>query len=59
MEAVFSILGQVVTVLLAAHGLALVIVNLTETPKDDEWVAKVYTWIEYLAGIINKDKVKQ
>jgi hypothetical protein len=59
MEAVFSILEHIVTVLLAAHGLAIVIVNLTETPKDNDWVARIYVWIEYLAGIINKSKVKQ
>jgi hypothetical protein len=37
---------------LAGHGLALAICNLTTTPKDDEYVAKVYKLIEVLAGII-------
>lgn len=39
-------------VALAAHGLALVIVNLTKTPKDNEAVAKAYKLIEVVAGII-------
>jgi len=41
-----------ITVLGAAHGLALVVVNLTKTPKDDEFVAKLYKLIEFLAGIV-------
>ena len=41
------------TVLLAAHGLAVTIVNLTPTPKDDEIVAKVYRGIEIVAGFIH------
>ena len=40
------------TVATAAHGLALVIVNLTKTPKDNEAVAKVYKLIEIVAGIV-------
>ena len=36
----------------AAHGLALVIVNLTKTPKDDEALARVYKLIEVVAGVI-------
>ena len=43
----------------ALHALALAIVNLTETPKDDEWLGRIYRWIEFLAGIINSNKVKQ
>lgn len=42
-----------VEVFLAAHGLALVIVNLTKTPKDNEAVAKLYKLIEVVAGIIS------
>ena len=44
----------IIDVLLAAHALALVIVNLTKSPKDDEAVAKIYRVIEYLAGFITK-----
>jgi hypothetical protein len=41
-------------ILLATHAVAIAIVNLTPTPKDDETVAKVYKLIEILAGIITK-----
>lgn len=40
------------TVAAAGHGLALVIVNLTKTPKDDQALAAVYKVIEVVAGII-------
>ena len=40
------------TVAAAAHGLALVICNLTKSPKDDEAVAKIYKVIEIIAGIV-------
>ncbi len=40
------------TVAGAAHGFALVICNLTKTPKDDEVLAKAYKVIEFFAGII-------
>lgn len=44
----------VFTVLFAAHALAVAIVNLTPTPKDDEIVAKVYKVIEVFAGLLTK-----
>ena len=47
------------TVLAALHGLAIAIVNLTPTPKDDEILAKIYRVVEILAGIFTdraKDK---
>lgn len=37
--------------LVALHALALAVVNLTPTPKDDEAVAKIYKFIELLAGV--------
>ena len=50
---------EIVTVAVAAHGLALAIVNITPTPKDNEALGtvtrmgvKVYRAIEILAGII-------
>lgn len=46
-------------VLAALHGLAIAIVNLTPTPKDDEIFAKIYKVVEILAGILTdraKDK---
>jgi len=38
----------------AAHALALVIVNTTPTPKDDELYGKFYKFIEVIAGIVTK-----
>ena len=38
----------------AAHLLALAIVNVTPTPKDDEIYAKFYKVIEMIAGIVTK-----
>lgn len=42
----------------ALHLLALAIVNLTPTPKDDEIYGKVYKVIEMIAGIISKTAKK-
>jgi hypothetical protein len=60
MMEIFDILNSVpflsegVTLVMAAHSLALAIVNMTETPKDNEAVAKAYKYIEFLAGIVTK-----
>lgn len=43
--------GLIAPVILAAMGLAQAIVNLTPTPKDDDFFGKVYPWIEKLAGL--------
>jgi hypothetical protein len=48
----FAQLQTAVEVALAAHGFALVIVNLTKTPKDNEALAKAYKLIEIVAGVI-------
>jgi hypothetical protein len=45
---------EIVAVLLAAHALAVAVVNLTPTPKDDEIVGKVYKVIEFVAGIFTR-----
>ena len=52
-------LADYVALAVAIHGLALVIVNLTPTPKDDEAltaaakiITKLYRAIEILAGLI-------
>lgn len=52
-------LTEYVTLAVAIHGLALVIVNMTPTPKDNELldgysrvVVKAYRAIEVLAGIV-------
>lgn len=41
-------------ILFAVHALAVVIVNLTPTQKDDATVAKYYRIIEILAGIVTR-----
>lgn len=51
-------LGEVLAGLIAAHALAIFIVNLTPTPKDDELVAKAYRYIEFAAGIVKPKNVK-
>ena len=42
---------DLIEIILALHGAALIIVNLTDTPKDDELVARFYRGIELFAGI--------
>jgi len=46
-ESVLALIG-------ALHALAVAIVNLTPTPKDDEILAKVYRVFEVLAGLFTK-----
>jgi hypothetical protein len=48
----------VLTVAVSAHALAIAIVNLTPTPKDDKIVKRAYTVIEAAAGIFTH-KAKQ
>lgn len=45
---------ELVGVAAAVHVLALAIVNLTPTPKDDAVYGKVYKALELLAGIVTK-----
>jgi len=55
----FPVLATVLAGLVAAHALALFVVNLTPTPKDNAVVKRVYTFIEWVAGIVTptaKDK---
>lgn len=54
-------LADYVTLAVAIHGVAVVIVNLTPTPKDNERltdvarvVVKAYRAIEIVAGIVSK-----
>lgn len=56
---------EYITLAIAIHGLALVIVNLTPTPKDNEALdgvtkvaVKLYRAVEILAGIVSR-KAKQ
>lgn len=46
--------SEIVGIAGAVHLLALAIVNLTPTPKDDEIYAKAYKVIEKLAGVVTK-----
>lgn len=43
-----------VEILLAIHGVAILIVNLTPTDKDNKAVAKYYRVIEIMAGIVTR-----
>jgi hypothetical protein len=52
-------LGEILQIVLAGHAVALAIVNMTDTPKDNEMVATVYKYIEFAAGIVKPSKVKQ
>jgi hypothetical protein len=54
MADILSRAQQIIEILIAIHAVALLIVNITPTPKDDEIVAKYYRVIEFLAGIVTK-----
>lgn len=48
----------VLVVIAALHGLAVAVVNLTQTPKDDAIVERIYGFVEKLAGLFTT-KAKQ
>ena len=50
--AFFEHFHNFLTIAAAGHGLALVIVNMTKTPKDDQALAAIYKVIEVAAGIV-------
>jgi hypothetical protein len=52
-------LPEILQGLVAAHALALFIVNLTPTPTDNLWLARIYKYVEFAAGIIKPKNVKQ
>lgn len=54
MDMLWEILELAVAALLAIHALALVIVNLTSTPKDNEVLAQIYRWVEIFAGFVSQ-----
>jgi len=54
MDQLLAHVQQLLTILFAIHALALAIVNLTPTPKDDAAVAKYYRVLEILAGIVTR-----
>lgn len=41
-------------ILLALHVIALAIVNLTPTPKDNKWLSKIYPMFHIGAGMLTK-----
>ncbi len=54
MQQILAHAQNLLTVLFAIHALALAIVNLTPTPKDNTMVAKYYRVLEILAGVITR-----
>ena len=48
----------IVAAALGLHALASAITAMTPTPRDDEWVAAVYQWVERLALVVGKAKDK-
>jgi len=44
--------------IVALHGVALLVVNMTPTPKDNEILGKVYRVVEVVAGLFSA-KAKQ
>lgn len=50
----YPTLSTVLAGVLAAHSLAVFIVNLTPTPKDDRIVRRVYRVVEWVAGIVSE-----
>lgn len=44
----------ILAVIAGAHALAVAVVNLTPTPKDDEIVGKVYKVVEVVAGVVTR-----
>ena len=49
---------EIVTVVVSLHAIALVVVNLTPTPKDNELLSKAYRLVELVAGLVSP-KAKQ
>lgn len=48
--------SDLATIVIAAHALAVMIVNLTPTPKDNAVLETIYRWvIAPLAGLFTKE----
>ena len=45
---------EILTFLAAAHAFALAIVNLTPTPTDNTILAKIYGYVEIVAGLLTR-----
>lgn len=54
MENLLTNAKSLLEILFALHALAVVIVNLTPTQRDNEAVAKYYRIIEIFAGIVTR-----
>jgi hypothetical protein len=54
MENLLNNAKQLVEVLVAVHAVALLIVNMTPTKKDNDVVSKYYRIVEILAGIVTR-----
>jgi len=54
MSFIFNNWSEIVGVAGAAHLVALAVVNLTPTPKDDEAYARFYKVVEKMAGLFTK-----
>jgi len=52
-----AVIADIANIATAVISVASVIAALTPTPKDDEWMAKLYRFIDILA--INIGKAKQ
>lgn len=52
MSQILQYKDEIFTVLLYTHAAALVIVNLTPTPKDNAVLAGAYKAVEFAAGIL-------
>jgi len=59
LEWLFDNAPHISMVIAGAHAVAVAITNMTDTPKDDAVVAKVYRVVEVAAGIFRPSKVKQ
>lgn len=53
LDLIWSNIDLILAAILSTHALALFIVNLTPTPKDDAFVAKFYKGVEVFAGIVS------
>ena len=54
MDFLLSNWSEIVGIAGALHILALAIVNVTPTPKDNEFYGKLYKIVEKIAGIFTK-----
>jgi len=51
-------LSEALQLIMAGHALALAIVNMTESPKDNDMLKKVYGYVEIVAGLVGSKAKK-